>query len=342
MTARVLVVDDSALIRLTLQHLLSKESDIEVVATAPDPFIARDKIVELKPDVVTLDIEMPGMNGITFLKKIMHFCPLPVIVISSHTDPGSKLAFDALNAGAVSVIPKSGTGFSLSEMTGQLIDIIRELTTSKIRIVPDPAAGFRRVRRVVPLTSGSSGKIIAIGASTGGTKAIEDVLGSFPRNAPGAVVVQHMPASFTTSFAKRLNKACQIEVHEAQDGEEIVSGVALIAPGDRHLVVRRENGSVVAALKDGPLIHKHKPAVEMLFKSVASSMGNEAIGVILTGMGIDGAAGLLEMRNKGAHTIAQDEASCVVYGMPGAAVKKHAAREVLPLDKITESLMKHA
>ncbi len=332
---RVLVVDDSAVVRKVFSEELSKERDIEVVGTAPDPYVARDKIVKLKPDVVTLDIEMPRMDGITFLKKLMRYHPMPVIIVSSLTQKGSQLALEALSLGAVEVISKPSGSYSVGEMTVQLADKIRAAARARLpsevkvdtQVKSAPTPGLKAL-------ASTTNKIIAIGASTGGTEALKVVLTQMPHNCPGIVVVQHMPAKFTTSFAERLNSLSAIEVREAQDGDAVIPGRALIAPGNYHMLLRRSGANYYVKIKQGPMVHHQRPSVDVLFKSVAEYAGGNAVGVILTGMGADGAQGLLEMKQAGAKTIAQDEKSCVVFGMPKEAIKKGAVDKVVPLDEI--------
>jgi two-component system chemotaxis response regulator CheB len=342
MTVKVLVVDDSAVVRLTLSNALSREPGIEVVSTAPDPFVARDKIVELEPDVVTLDVEMPGMNGITFLRKVMHYHPIPVIVVSSHTPDGSKLAFEALEAGAMEIVCKPGPGYPLADMSCYLAEKIREVARIKLPTggTLAPAAGY--TPRVAPLRYSRPDRVIAIGASIGGPRAIEQLLRAFPANAPGTVVVQHMPAHFTKSFADRLDGRCAIRVVEAEDEMRIETGTALIAPGNRHMLLQGKAPELYVNIKDGPRIQQQRPSIEILFKSVARVVGNKALGVLLTGMGSDGARGLLEMKQSGAYTVVQDQKTCAVYGMPAEAVKCDAACAVLPLDRIAAALMTRA
>jgi len=332
---KVLVVDDSAIVRQVLSKELSKDSEIEIVGTAPDPYIARDKIIILKPDVITLDVEMPRMDGITFLKKLMKHHPLPVIVVSSLTPKGGDVAMEALENGAVDVICKPGGSYSVGDIAMQLIDKIK--AAAKIVI--------RKKDRKIKTTSTrlsmirTTNRVLAIGASTGGTEAIKQVLERFPIDAPGTIIVQHMPEKFTTSFAERLNDLCAVKVSEAKGGETVQPGIALLAPGNKHMVLRLSGARYWVDVKDGPFIFHQRPSVEVLFNSVAKYAGRNAIGVILTGMGADGAKGLLNMKNAGAKTIAQDEASCVVYGMPKEAVEMGAADFVLPLNKIPTQII---
>ncbi len=338
---RVLVVDDSAIVRKVFSEELSKERDIEVVGTAPDPYVARDKIVRLKPDVITLDIEMPRMDGITFLKKLMRYYPLPVIIVSSLTPKGSQLALEALSIGALEVISKPSVSYSVGEMSVQLADKIRAVAYVNMDARKTAAAAEpRKAQLSSKALAQTTNKIIAIGASTGGTEALRVVLTSMPLNAPGILVVQHMPAQFTTSFANRLNSLCEMTVREAQDGDSVTNGTVLIAPGNYHMLLRRSGARYYVNVKQGPLVHHQRPSADVLFDSVADYAGANAVGVILTGMGADGAQGLLKMKNAGAETIAQDEKSCVVFGMPKEAIKAGAADDVVPLRNIAEATLK--
>ncbi len=318
---KVLVVDDSAIVRKVFSEQLSRHRGIEVVGTAPDPYVAREKIVKLKPDVITLDIEMPRMDGITFLKKLMQYYPLPVIIVSSLTTKGSKLALEALSLGALEVISKPGEAYSVGDMSLQLAEKIRAVYGARLkpvnsRTVERPAEGIIESKAL----SATTHKIIAVGASTGGTEAIKQVLTRLPRNTPGVVVVQHMPAQFTASFAERLNELCPMTVKEAVNGDTVTTGQVLIAPGNYHMLLKRSGARYYVEVKTGPLVHYQRPAVDVLFKSVARYAGANALGIILTGMGKDGAAGMLDMKKAGAMNIAQDERSCVVFGMPKEAI----------------------
>ncbi|OQY11369.1 MAG: chemotaxis response regulator protein-glutamate methylesterase [Desulfobacteraceae bacterium 4572_19] len=307
-----------------LTQELSKEHGIEVIGTAPDPYVARDKIVKLKPDVITLDIEMPRMDGLTFLKKLMRHYPLPVIVVSSLTAKGSKIALEALSCGALEVISKPGEAYSVGDMGVQLADKIRAV--AKINVRKKPAVNTTQTITSVAshaLTT-TTNKIIAIGASTGGTEALRVVLTAMPLNTPGIVVVQHMPANFTASFAERLDSLSEISVREAKDGDTVSSGLALIAPGNYHMLLRRSGARYYVQVKTGPLVQHQRPAADVLFSSTAKYAGSNALGIILTGMGADGAKGMLDMKNAGALNIAQDEKSCVVFGMPKEAIKTGA------------------
>lgn len=338
---KVLIVDDSAIVRKIFKEELSRERDIEIVGTAPDPYVARDKIVKLKPDVITLDIEMPRMDGLTFLKKLMRHYPLPVIIVSSLTTKGGKLAMDALSLGALEVMSKPSSSYSVGEMGIQLSDKIRAVARIKVK----PKRERSPVSENVPLhlasnaLSKTTNKIIAIGASTGGTEALKTILTGMPPNAPGILVVQHMPANFTTSFAKRLNELSAITIREARDGDSLVNGMALIAPGNYHMLLKRSGARYYVQIKDGPLIHHQRPAIDVLFHSVSTYAGGNAVGVILTGMGSDGALGLLKMKEAGARTVVQDEKSCIVFGMPKEAIKLGAAEKVLPLQNIAQAAL---
>lgn len=340
---KVLIVDDSAIVRKILTAELSKYDDIDIVGVAPDPFIARDKIVHLRPDVITLDMEMPRMDGITFLEKLMNSYPMPVIVLSTLTPTGCDLALRAFELGAIDVIhkPELDVSFRLHEMIGQLVDKIRGAMLAK------PKIALRKLIKKntnVPVQTQqvafrTTDTVIAIGASTGGTEAIREVLTQLPANFPGTVIAQHMPANFTKSFADRLNSLCALEVREAVNNDTIQPGLVLLAPGNYHMVVRRSGARYYVNVQDGPMVHHQRPAVDVLFASVARYIGTNAIGVILTGMGKDGADGLLEMRKAGARTIGQDEQSSVVFGMPKVAQEVGAVEHVKPLHEIPAMLL---
>jgi two-component system chemotaxis response regulator CheB len=337
---RVLVVDDSAIVRKVFTEELSKERGIEVVGTAPDPYVARDKIVMLKPDVVTLDIEMPRMDGITFLKKLMRYYPLPVIIVSSLTTRGSQLALEALSSGALEVISKPSASYSVGDMSIQLADKIRAVAQVRVtaRTGKEKNTGPQPGQKIGShALAETTNKIIAIGASTGGTEALKAVLTRLPATTPGILIVQHMPAKFTTSFAQRLNDLCEMTVKEAEDGDTVTKGLALIAPGNYHMLLKRSGARYYVAVKQGPLVHHQRPSADVLFQSVADYAGANALGIILTGMGADGAEGLLKMKTAGAKTIAQDEKSCVVFGMPKEAIKLGAVDKVVPLDDIAQT-----
>jgi two-component system chemotaxis response regulator CheB len=340
---RVLVIDDSAVVRTVLCRELAKDDAIEVVGTAPDPYEARDRIVELNPDVLTLDIEMPRMDGITFLRRLMQHHPMPVIVLSSLTAQGTRTAVEALEAGAVEVLAKPGSSFSVGNMARDLIDRIKAAARTRVlhlNLPQRPLANRPPATPTAPVSRlATSEKIIAIGASTGGVQAITHILSEFPSDAPGTVIVQHMPEKFTRSFADRLNNTCQVRVKEAEDGDGVFAGQVLIAPGGRHMILRRTGARYGVQIKDGPEVFHQKPSVEVLFQSVAQCAGANALGAILTGMGADGAQGLLLMRQAGARTLAQDEATSVVFGMPQEAIKCGAAEIIAGLPDIAGRLL---
>jgi len=336
---KTLIVDDSAIVRKILSEELSKFPDIEVVGTAPDPFVARDKILKLQPEVITLDIEMPRMDGLTFLRKLMKHYPLPVIIVSSLTAKGSKLALEAMEIGAVDVIAKPGGSYSVGDMSDMLAEKIRIASVANISQQLDYQTNYERPEPIRALAE-TTHKIIAIGASTGGTEALKEVLTKMPPNSPGIVVVQHMPANFTTAFAERLNGLCQVTVKEAEDNDSVTPGKALIAPGNYHMLLRRSGARYYVEVKDGPRVHHQRPSVDILFKATAKYAGPNSIGVIMTGMGADGAEGLLEMKQAGAKTIAQDERTCVVFGMPKEAIKLGAADKVVPLGQVAHEILR--
>ena len=333
MSIRVLVVDDSAVVRSLLTKQLNAVPGIEVVGAAPDPYVARDLIATLNPDVLTLDVEMPRMDGITFLKKLMEHHPIPVVMLSSLTPRGGELALEAFDAGAVDVLCKPGSAYSVEDVIGSLKQAIFAAASVNVqkRLPPKSSKKLSMTR--------TTNSVIAIGASTGGTVALERVLTSMPANAPGIVVVQHMPEVFTRAFAERLDTVCAIRVKEAEGGEAIVPGTCFIAPGNKHLVVRRSGAVYQTGVMDGAPVSRHRPSVDVLFQSVARVVGRNAIGAILTGMGSDGANGMFEMHEAGAHTIAQDEASCVVFGMPKEAVARGGVDEVADLGDIPQLLL---
>ena len=334
---KVLVVDDSAIVRKVLCDTLANEPDIEVVGTAPDPFVARDKIVALSPDVLTLDIEMPRMDGLTFLKKLMHYRPMPVIVISSLGQAGCRAALEALENGAVEVMAKPGGPYSVGELRSDLARKIRAAAAARPR---RPAATPLEPATVPAAHAApSDGTVVAIGASTGGTEAIQRILLEMPPQCPAILITQHIPAGFSRAFADRLNQLCQITVKEAVDGDRVEVGRALVAPGNYHMLLRKAGSGYRVTVQDGPQVCYQRPSVEVLFSSVAETACPNAIGVILTGMGADGAQGLLKMRQRGARTIAQDEATCVVFGMPREAIRVGAAAEVLPLHRIAKAIL---
>jgi two-component system chemotaxis response regulator CheB len=340
---RVLVVDDSAIVRKILTEALSGQPDLEVVGTAPDPYIARDKILSLQPDVMTLDIEMPRMDGLTFLKKLMHFRPMPVIVISSLTQASCQTAMQALSLGAVEVLAKPGGPYSVGELRLELASKIRAAASSRVRQVAQSAPAASAAPATPPPRLAASrwtpSTVIAIGASTGGTEAIADILPRLPQGVPGIVITQHIPAGFSRAFATRLNQMCAFEVKEAEDGDTLRPGRALVAPGDLHMLLRKTGDGYRVAVKTGPRVCYQRPSVDVMFSSVAESAGAHAVGVLLTGMGSDGAQGLLKMRQAGARTIAQDESTCVVFGMPREAIRAGAAGRVVALPGIPQAIL---
>ena len=342
---KVLVVDDSAVVRQVLMAQLQADPDIEMIGAAADPLLAMTRMQVQWPDVIVLDIEMPRMDGITFLKKIMAERPTPVVICSTLTEKGTETAMAALSAGAVSIItkPKIGLKQFLNDVSDDLISAVKAAARANVRrlqVAPKLTADA-----VLPAADPRSSallrttdRVVALGTSTGGTQALEVVLRALPRMSPGIVIVQHMPEHFTAAFADRLNGLCQIEVREARHNDRVVAGRALIAPGGKHMLLRRNGAQYHVEVVDGPLVNRHRPSVDVLFRSVAKCAGANALGVIMTGMGDDGAAGLLEMRKAGAQTVGQDEASCVVYGMPKEAVKRGAVAKVVPLDAIAREI----
>jgi len=336
---RILIVDDSAIVRKLLSEALSEEKDIEVVGTAPDPFVAREKILALKPDVLTLDLEMPRMDGLTFLKKLMRYQPMPVIVISSLGQAGCLATLQALRFGAVEVLAKPGGPYSVGELRMDLAAKIRAAAAARLR--PAPAERSARPEPPPPpLAASDDSVIIAIGASTGGTEAIQEVLTRLPANSPGLVITQHIPAVFSLAFANRLNEICPMEVKEARDGDTLSQGRALIAPGNLHMLLRKSPGGAFrVTVQDGPRVCYQRPSVDVMFSSVADAAGSRAVGVLLTGMGSDGARGLLKIKQAGARTIAQDEASCVVFGMPKEAIRLGAADQIASLSRIPAAIL---
>ena len=347
---KVLIVDDSAVVRQTLEEILSSDPAIEVMATASDPFIAADKIKKEAPDVITLDVEMPRMDGLTFLHKIMTQHPLPVVMCSSLTEKGCETALKALEYGAVDIItkPRMGAGKFLNESKIRICDAVKAAGRARVTSIcanRKKAVGKLTADAVIAPPTGramisTTEKIVAVGASTGGTEALRIFLEAFSQDCPGIVIVQHMPEHFTTAFAKRLNGICRIEVKEATNGESVLRGQALIAPGNRHLMLKRSGARYHVEVKEGPLVCRHRPSVDVLFRSAARYAGKNAVGVILTGMGDDGARGMLEMKEAGAATVAQDEKSCIVFGMPNEAIKRNAVDKVLPLEAIAKEVLK--
>mgnify|MGYP004000563691 CR=1 FL=1 len=331
---RVLIVDDSATARALISEILNSAIDIEIVGTAPDAYVARDMVVELKPDVICLDVEMPKMDGLTFLKKLMQHFPIPTVMVSSLTKKGAAITLDALDAGAIDFVqkPHSNIYEGIEEIQKELIYKVR--TAARAQVVAK--VPLEKYSGKV-LLSETTKKVIAIGASTGGTRAIQELLMRMPRNSPGMIIVQHMPESFTEPFATRLNELCELNVREAKNGDLITIGEVLIAPGKYHMVLRQSGGQYKVQLGTGDPVSGHRPSVDVMFNSVAKTAGSNAIGIILTGMGADGAKGITNMYAAGAHTIAQDEKSCVVYGMPKEAVALGGIEQILPLNNIANA-----
>ncbi len=335
---KVLIVDDSAIVRKILSDALAGCEDMEVVGTAPDPYIARDKILALQPDVLTLDIEMPRMDGLTFLRKLMQHHPMPVIVISSLGQAGCRAALEAMRHGAVEVLAKPGGPYSVGELQESLAAKIRAAAAARVR-TPGAAGQEPAPRPEVAPKSFRASDVIAIGASTGGTEAIQHVLMALPANTPGIVITQHIPPVFSLAFANRLNEVCAMEVKEAADGDTVAPGRALVAPGNFHMLLRKIGGGYRVAVKDGPRVCYQRPSVDVMFSSVAEAAGASAVGVLLTGMGSDGAQGLLKMRQARARTFAQDEASCVIFGMPREAIRLGAASQVVALNRVPAAIL---
>jgi len=345
---RVLVVDDSALVRSLLTEIINRQADMECIGSANDPLIAREMIRELNPDVLTLDIEMPRMDGIDFLGRLMRLRPMPVVMISTLTERGADVTMKALELGAVDFVakPRMGVADGLGDLSAQIVEKVRVAATAHIKRIVSPSSLSSAVGCSIPhrppITSVgrvSTEKLICIGASTGGTEAIKEILTRLPADSPGIVITQHMPPGFTTSFAARLNSLCQITVQEAVNGERILPGHAYIAPGGKQFRVGRSGANYVSVVEDGELVNRHKPSVEVLFKSVASVVGRNAFGVMLTGMGNDGAKAMREMKDAGSYNYVQDESTCIVFGMPREAILHGAADEVLPLIQIAPSLI---
>ncbi len=345
---KVLIVDDSAVVRQTLSELLASDPEIEVVGTAADPFIAVDKIAQIEPDVITLDVEMPRMDGVTFLEKIMSQHPIPVVICSSLTAEGSETALKALEAGAAEIItkPKLGTKHFLEESRIRICDAVKAASKTRVKKIEKPKAPPPKYTADVMLKkprldamAETTEKVILVGASTGGTEALRVILEAMPQNCPGIVIVQHMPENFTKSFAMRLDSLCRISVKEAETNDTVIRGRALLAPGNRHILFKRSGARYFVEIKDGPLVSRHRPSVDVLFRSAARYAGKNAIGVIMTGMGDDGAQGMLEMKNAGAFTVAQDKETSVVFGMPHEAIKKGAVDKVVRLENIAGVLL---
>lgn len=341
---RVLVIDDSALVRSILTDIINKQSDLEVIGAAPDPLVAREMIRATNPDVLTLDVEMPKMDGLDFLEKLMRLRPMPVVMVSTLTERGAEVTMRALELGAIDFVakPKIGLASGMAEMAQDICEKIRVASRARMHRHADgaPAASSAPVVKSKPTSFSrmSTEKLIAIGSSTGGTEAVREVLIRMPADSPAIIITQHMPPGFTQSFAARLNSICKITVGEGRDGERVLPGHAYIAPGGRHMRLERSGANYVIALDDGEPVNRHKPSVEVMFKSVAKNVGPNAIGVMLTGMGKDGATAMLEMKQAGSYNIAQDEASCVVFGMPKEAIAVGAANEVLGVTKIAAHL----
>ena len=386
MSIQVLLVDDSAVVRQTLGGLLQAAPDMELQAAVSDPLLAMTRMRQQWPDVIVLDVEMPRMDGITFLRKIMQERPTPVVICSTLTESGAQTTMEAMAAGAFTAIakPKLGLKQFLTDSAQDFLNTIRAAAQARVeRLVRGPAAaavptapastGVATTATAVRAPSSAAApvataarastpklsadvmlpsaprqramtqttqRVVAIGTSTGGTQALEEILTALPRLSPGIVIVQHMPEKFTAAFAKRLDGLCAIDVREAQNGDRVLPGLALIAPGGKHMLLRRSGAQYVVDVKDGPLVNRHRPSVNVLFRSVAHNAGGNALGLLLTGMGDDGAVGLGEMRAAGAHTVAQDEASCVVFGMPKEAIKRNAAEQVLPLSAMATEILK--
>jgi len=346
---KVLIVDDSAVVRQLLAELLGRDREIEVVGVAADPYIAWEKIKSLRPDVLTLDVEMPRMDGLVFLEKLMSINPMPVVMVSSLTEKGCETTLRALELGAVEFVtkPKVDVRSGTVDLADEIIEKVKAAAQAKRfsrrRLPVPPAPALPGAGRSSPAALiKSTQKVIAIGASTGGTQALYDVLTALPPDSPGVVIVQHMPAGFTASFANRLDGACQIRVREARDGDRILDGHALLAPGGLHMSVVRSGANYSVKVGMGEPVNRHRPSVDVLFQSCARYLGRNAVAAILTGMGNDGARGMLEMRQAGASTIAQDEATCVVFGMPREAISLGGVMETLPLEAIADRLLHHA
>ena len=349
---KVLIVDDSALVRQVIAQALSTDAEIEVIGTASDPLFAIQKMKLQWPDVLVIDIEMPRMDGITFLKKIMAQRPTPVVVCSSLAEEGAQATFEALSAGAISIItkPKIGLKSFLEDASNDIVQAVRSAARANMRALPAVAAGCAapppKLTADVMLSAAgnralvrTTDQIVAIGTSTGGTQALEAVLTRLPATCLGIVIVQHMPEKFTAMFAERLNSICQIEVREAANGDRVLPGLALIAPGGQHMMLKRNGAQYVVEVADGPVVNRHKPSVDVLFRSAAKYAGANALGIIMTGMGDDGARGLKEMHDAGARTIAQDEASCVIFGMPKEAIKLDAVDQIMALEQIPAAIV---
>lgn len=349
---KVLIVDDSALVRQTLSDILNSDPDIEVVGTAADPFLAAERLQSIVPDVITLDVEMPRMDGLTFLQKLMSQHPIPVVMCSSLTERGSETALKALEYGAVDIItkPRTGTKQFIEDSRIRICDAVKGAAAARL----GPLRAMRSMKEVSPKYTAdvimgkpntkamiqTTEKVVVVGASTGGTEAIKVFLEMLPEDTPGIVIVQHMPENFTAAFAKRLDSSCRVTVKEAQNHDTVVRGRALIAPGNHHVLLKRSGARYYVEIKDGPLVSRHRPSVDVLFRSAARYAGKNTVGMILTGMGDDGARGMREMFDAGAVTIAQDEATCVVYGMPHEAVKLGGVNKIMPLQNIAAEMLR--
>jgi two-component system chemotaxis response regulator CheB len=347
---RVLVVDDSAVIRQTVEKILSSDKDIEVIGTAADPYIAAQKIEKVLPDVITLDVEMPRMDGLTFLQKIMSQHPIPVVICSALTDKGAETTLKALELGAVDIIqkPRLGAKGFLEESKIRIIDSVKAASKAKLhllsgtllevkpKLTADAVLAKAKRQAMIETTD----RVVVLGASTGGTEAIRFFLESLPHDTPGTVIVQHMPENFTKAFATRLNTTCKVTVKEAENGDSVIQGRVLIAPGNLHTMLKRSGAKYYVEVKDGPLVSRHRPSVDVLFRSAARYAGSNTIAVIMTGMGDDGAHGMLEIREAGGYTIAQDESSCVVFGMPKEAIKLGAVHKITALDDIPAAVLR--
>lgn len=351
---RVLIIDDSASVRQTLTTILQSDPGIEVIGAASDPFIAAKRIQEEIPDVITLDVEMPRMDGITFLRKLMSQKPIPVVMCSSLTESGSETLLQALEAGAVDIIlkPKIGAADYLAEQAMRICEVVKSAAharvgpgraASRFAVASAPAAKLTADAVLPPPTGRAMARttemVVCVGASTGGTEALREMLEKLPANSPGLVIVQHMPEKFTAAFAKRLNSLCEVEIKEAEDGDPVLRGHVLIAPGDRHTLLERQGARYQVSVRQGPLVSRHRPSVDVLFRSAARSAGSNAMGVIMTGMGDDGARGMEEMHQAGAFTIAQDEASSVVFGMPKEAIARGGVDKIVPLNQIAREIL---
>lgn len=342
---RVLIVDDSALIRGVMTEILSQDSEIEVIGAAPDPYAARDKIKALAPDVLTLDVEMPKMDGLTFLHKLMAARPMPVVMVSSLTDKGAATTMQALEAGAVDFVTKPTVDIQhgLEDLAQQITSKVKAAAQATVKKRTPPADCADRIKALAQQSAmiKTTDTIIAIGSSTGGTEALREMLEVLPPNTPPILMTQHMPERFTKTFADRLNELCQIGVKEAQEGDSVLPGQALLAPGNYHMELRRSGARYYVTLNQEPPVNRHRPAVDPMFQSVAKYAGANSVGVILTGMGNDGAAGMLDMKKAGAFNLAQDEASCVVFGMPKEAIKAGGVDKILPLNDIPSAILAH-